>query len=96
MSDVKIGIRYCGGCSPTYDRAAAVKQLRELLPEITFVIAETGKRYAAALIVQGCFNACTSTLTLAVPKDRQVSIEGFDDVLPARDRLRKLLAREET
>ena len=25
----EIGVRYCGGCNTTYDRAAAVKQLQE-------------------------------------------------------------------
>ena len=81
MPDTQIAVRYCGGCSTTYDREAAVKQLQNLLPEYSFVIAEPGKRYA-----------CTSTLTLAVPKDRQVSIEGFPDLISARDRLREILS----
>ena len=38
----EIGVRYCGGCNTTYDRAAAVKQLQELLPDCSFVIAEAG------------------------------------------------------
>ena len=88
----EIGVRYCGGCNTTYDRAAAVKQLQELLPDCSYVIAEAGKRYGAALIVDGCFCACTSTLTLAVPKDRQVRIGGFEDVNSARDRLRELFS----
>ena len=66
MPDTQIAVRYCGGCSTTYDREAAVKQLQNLLPEYSFVIAEPGKRYRAALIVNGCSCACTSTLTLAV------------------------------
>ena len=92
MSDIEIAVRYCGGCNTTYDREAAVKQLQDLLPEYSFVIAVAGKRYRAALIVNGCSCACTSTLTLAVPKDRQVSIGGFEDLLPARDRLREILS----
>ena len=27
-----IGVRYCGGCNPRYDRTAAVRTLKELLP----------------------------------------------------------------
>lgn len=92
MPDTQIAVRYCGGCSTTYDREAAVKQLQDLMPEYSFVIAEPGKRYRAALIVNGCSCACTSTLTLAVPKDRQVSIGGFEDLLPARDRLIEILS----
>ena len=92
MSDTQIAVRYCGGCNTTYGREAAVKQLQDLMPEYSVVIAEPGKRYRAALIVNGCSCACTSTLTLAVPKDRQVSIGGFEDLLPARDRLIEILS----
>ena len=91
----EIGVRYCGGCSPVYDRVSAVKRLQKLLPEFSFVNAEPGKRYAAALIVNGCFNACTSTLNLAVPAYRQISICGFEDLLPARDRIKELLSQKE-
>lgn len=95
MSVTEIGIRYCGGCNPTYDRVNVVKKLQKLLPDLTFVNAGPGKPYAAVLIVNGCANACTSTLNLAVPTYRQINIGGFADLLPARDRIRELIADEE-
>lgn len=95
MSVTEIGIRYCGGCNPTYDRVNVVKKLQKLLPDLTFVNAGPGNPYAAVLIVNGCANACTSTLNLAVPTYRQINIGGFADLLPARDRIRELIADEE-
>ena len=95
MSNSEIGVRYCGGCNSTYDRVAVVTRIKELLPELIFVKAQPGKPYAAVLIVNGCSNACTSTLNLAVPACRQVNIGGFEDILPARDRIRELLGNEE-
>lgn len=96
MATHEIGVRYCGGCNPTFDRVSVVKRLQKLLPDLSFVNAEPGKPYAAVLIVNGCSNACTSTLNLAVPSYRQLNIGGFADLLPARDRLRELLTQEET
>ena len=94
MSDVQIGVRYCGGCNPTYDRVNVVKKLQKFFPEFSFVNAESGKSYPAVLIVNGCTNACTSTVDLAVPGYRQLNIGGFADLLPTRDRIRELTAEE--
>ena len=30
---MRIGIKYCGGCNPRYDRVAAVKELQQRHPE---------------------------------------------------------------
>lgn len=91
----RIGVRYCGGCNPTYDRVAVVKRLQKLLPEYTFTAAQPGTPYDAVLVVSGCPTACTGTGDLAVPADRLIRIGGFADLLPTRDRLQSLLKREE-
>ena len=96
MSALEIGVRYCGGCNPTFDRVAVVKRLQKLLPELSFVSAQPGTPYAAVLVVSGCATACTGTADLAVPADRQIPVGSFADLLPTRDRIRKLMAEEET
>lgn len=53
-----IGLRYCGGCNPWYDRVAAVERLRALHPELRFVPARPGRRYPAVLVVCGCPARC--------------------------------------
>ena len=37
MADKRqIGVRYCGGCNPRYDRVALVKRIGGLFPEAEF------------------------------------------------------------
>lgn len=96
MGDKKqVGVRYCGGCNPRYDRVALVEKLASLLPQAEFVPAGTGTRYAGALVVCGCPSRCAKTDDLAVPPARQVRLGGWEDLLPAKGRLEELLAAGE-
>lgn len=51
-----VGVRYCGGCNPRYDRVKAVKQLAEQCPDITFVPG-SGEQ-DLVLLVCGCSAQC--------------------------------------
>lgn len=53
-----VGIKYCGGCNPRYDRAAAVRRLKESCPGAAFVNAASGKGYDALAVVCGCSARC--------------------------------------
>ena len=92
MSDKpQVGVRYCGGCNPRYDRVKLVKRLEAALPEMEFVPAEDGVPYAAALIANGCTNRCTNVSGLAVPEARQVPLAGDLDFIPAQEKLKELV-----
>jgi hypothetical protein len=55
---LKIGLKYCGGCNPTYDRVALVKKIeRRLRKEVEFVSPES-EGVDLVLAVQGCSTAC--------------------------------------
>ena len=55
---LKIGIKYCGGCNPRYDRVALVKQIEKSLQgEAEFVLPES-ENVVLILAVQGCSTAC--------------------------------------
>ena len=55
---VKIGVKYCGGCNPEYDRVGVVKQIEESLRgEVEFVSPES-EGVALVLAVEGCSTAC--------------------------------------
>lgn len=70
-----IGVRYCGGCNPRYDRVAAVEELARLLPGWVLVPAQPGAAYPVAVVVCGCPARCAGTAGLSAPlvylKDRQ-------------------------
>ena len=95
MPGIEIGVRYCGGCNPTYNRASLVKRLESMMPDLSFVNVQPGKSYPAVLIVSGCLVACTKVDDLSVPGERQIQIRSFSDLLPTRDRIRELLIEEE-
>ncbi len=51
-----VGLRYCGGCNPRYDRVAAVERLRAQLPDLKLCPAAPGQE--AVLVVCGCPARC--------------------------------------
>ena len=53
-----VGIKYCGGCNPEYDRVALVEQIRCVLKgKVEFVSAQS-EGVELILAVQGCTTAC--------------------------------------
>lgn len=57
-----VGLRYCGGCNPRYDRVAAVERLRARLPAVELRPAAPGQE--AALVVCGCPARCAGVSDL--------------------------------
>ena len=51
-----VGVRYCGGCNPRHNRAAAVRQLQARFPALRFLPAASGQ--PAVLVVCGCSAQC--------------------------------------
>ena len=76
----QIGVRYCGGCNPRYDRVALVKRLSSFFPETEFVTAQAGVKYPAVLVVCGCPTRCANTSDLAVPAGRLIYLSGWEEI----------------
>jgi len=58
---MQVGVKFCGGCNPRYDRGKALETIkRKMLGEAEFVIAEEGVEYDHLLIIGGCTNCCAS------------------------------------
>ena len=55
---IKVGIKYCGGCNPTYDRVAAVKEMEERLRSRAELISWHDESADAVVIVAGCAASC--------------------------------------
>ncbi|MBN1849643.1 MAG: hypothetical protein JW932_13785 [Deltaproteobacteria bacterium] len=76
MIKKKIGLKYCGGCNPSYDRVAAVNEIQDKLRHIEFVPWDT-EGCDTILIVMGCESACVdldpftdkNLLLLKTPRD---------------------------
>lgn len=91
----QVGVRYCGGCNSRYDRVALVKRFSQFFPGVEFVTALSGVSYPAALVVCGCPSRCANTSDLAVPSGRLIPLNGWEDLLPAKEKLTKALEAQE-
>lgn len=77
-----IGIRYCGGCNPRYDRGAQVRRLLQSLTSVRFTKVRPGETYAAILLICGCETACVTVTDLPPVRLLYVrSIQEVDQVL---------------
>ena len=56
-----VGLKYCGGCNPRYDRGALVRQIQAALPEVEFQPVRPGQSYDLLLVVSGCRVECADT-----------------------------------
>lgn len=55
---MKIGIKYCGGCNPAYDRKKLIQTLTNKYNDISIESTKDNKVYDLVLIVEGCSRAC--------------------------------------
>jgi hypothetical protein len=62
---LKIGVKYCGGCNPNYDRVALVKQIEERLKEKASLVKADDEGTALVLAVAGCSTACADLTPFA-------------------------------
>lgn len=55
-----IGVKFCGGCNPRYDRRAYYESMIKRHPSHAFSIAEEGGFYDCLLVIGGCSSCCAS------------------------------------
>ncbi len=87
-----IGIKYCGGCNPHYDRVSAVRKLEDALKDkdVQFQTYEDGSAYDSCLIVKGCTRCVDLEQKITGYQQLYVAAaeEDFDPIL--KDILEKL------
>lgn len=65
-----IGVKFCGGCNPRYDRGKALEAIRSAAQGFAeFAVAEEGREYDRLLIIGGCTNCCASATQYTVKGD---------------------------
>ena len=55
---MRIGLKYCGGCNPEYDRVELVTQIKESLQAKVAFVSPESEIVDLILVVQGCSTAC--------------------------------------
>ena len=60
-----LGLKYCGGCSPDYDRGEQVRRLAQKLDGLVELVSPEDPRAEHVLVVMGCKNACADIRSLS-------------------------------
>lgn len=58
MAKKRIGIKYCGGCNPTYERVEIVEKLQFLVGARFHFLSLDQQDLDGLLLIQGCERAC--------------------------------------
>lgn len=59
---MKIGIKYGGGCNPTFNRMQFVKLLNKEFAEIIFENVDINICYDLIIVICGCARACANSI----------------------------------
>lgn len=55
---MRIGLKYCGGCNPNYERSSIAKRAQTDYPHIQFEPYDPAHHYDAVLVICGCLAEC--------------------------------------
>ena len=80
---LKIGIKYCGGCNPNYDRVALVKLIKERFGNRVALV-EANDGISLVLAIEGCSTACAD-LTAFEGQEVRVVTSAADAEIFIRD-----------
>lgn len=61
---MNIGVKFCGGCNPHYDRTAILNKLIEIFKEDKFEYAKNNNIYDVVIVLNGCSRACSDHSSL--------------------------------
>jgi len=54
----KIGVKYCGGCNPTYERVEMIQQVQSSLEDRFFFLPSEQQGLNGLLFINGCPRSC--------------------------------------
>ena len=91
----KIGIKYCGGCNPTYERLEFIQEVQSRLGDRFLFFRSDQRDLDGMLLINGCVRSC-ATENLDHRETAYVSISGKKDLELLVDWLTALGKRKDT
>ena len=67
---MRIGIKYCGGCNPKYDRVGALEKAKKELENHLFFYVKDKEIYDYIFVICGCHAICASHENIKFIKDK--------------------------
>ncbi|MGB5749540.1 MAG: hypothetical protein WBM69_21360 [Desulfobacterales bacterium] len=77
---LKVGVKYCGGCNPYYDRVALVKWIESRLQGKAKFVSPENVDVDLVLVVEGCRTACADLSAFDGKKIRIITQSADADV----------------
>ena len=75
-----IGVKFCGGCNPMYDRGKLFEKTKEAYPDHAFEIADDTKEYEKLLVICGCERACADTSRYICEREIRISTDSVPEI----------------
>jgi len=60
MGNPKIGIKYCGGCNPSYERVEFIQRVRSLAGDRFVFLLHDQQGLDGLITINGCLRACAN------------------------------------
>jgi hypothetical protein len=75
-----IGVKFCGGCNPMYDRGKLFEKTKEAYSGHTFEMADNTRKYEKLLVICGCERACADTSRYDFEREIRVSQDSVPEI----------------
>ena len=75
-----IGVKFCGGCNPMYDRGKLFEKTKEAYPDHTFEMADDTRKYEKLLVICGCERACADTSRYICEREIRISTDSVPEI----------------
>lgn len=88
-----VGIKYCGGCNPAFDRVKLAGKLIKFFDgQVTFESAVNGETYDFLLVICGCGRQCANHSEIET-KHEKLILAGEQSYDEAREAIENVLKR---
>lgn len=78
---MNIGIKYCGGCNPHFDRTNVINKIMGLFKDENIEYAKENNSYDIIIVINGCNRACSDHSSLRGKE--KIFINSEEDYLEA-------------
>ena len=76
---MKIGIKYCGGCNPRYDRTSLISRIKsEVGDKHHFETARSEEFYDTIIVLCGCTSGCADH-SMFTARNEKIIVTGEED-----------------
>ena len=90
---MKVGVKFCGGCNPRYDRGACLRKIREQLNDVIWVTGKQDEICDYWLLICGCQRGCIRSEDFTASK-KILKLESPMDFMKAKQLIQDFMEEE--